>query len=408
MILSAQSFAGTGIASPGKVGDRSIPLSNCQFAPCVDGFVLWLQGESLFHTFLLNLVPRDYVVNDKPAWEDDSIVDSSIKSWNESITFTGPVQRFAPLSRFLRVVDQQSMFFTNGLKTAADSEDPMKAYSRADERDKYQAVKLRKDKAAWRDVQTLFSLTSSKQKPPASLNHAARLAQDTTIAMTARPRANLVGLATDQGKALLWRHERMPVPFVILASVDLTNRLGKLITEAEACGLCLSRGLFWSAIARKTIRTEPVGRIQSIADLLLSPSLELRRPGVLRDCEGRAPGDAHNKAALELSASLDPRPAYWARLERHFYALLENLPKDWDTVSQYWKPDDQQVATKAWRGHVKAEALRALEESFRSLGTTARAVQAIARVRTDFDDYDLMLESNGDKSKRRAGGGDRG
>lgn len=389
MILSAQSFSGTGVALAGKVGNQQIKPTPCKFAPCVEGLVLWLQGESLFHTLLLNLVPRDHVVNDKPAWEDDGAVDAAIKSWERPISFSGPVQRFAPLSRFILVQDRQSMFFTNGLKTVADSDDPMKAYSRSDDKSAYEAKKLIKDKAAWRDAHTLFSLDSSVRKPPVSLNHIVRLVEDGIVAKAAQPRANIVGLATKQGKVLLWRHERMLVPLGILGSNDLTGRLDMLIGEAEAIGARLSRGLFWRATSKKTIRTEPVGRIQAIADLFLSPLLELRTTGILRTSEGRPSNDAHNKAALDLSESLDPRPAYWARLEKHFFTLLENLPNDWDNASDDWKPADQQAATNAWREHVKVEAQRALEESIRSLGTTARAIQAVARVRTDFNDDDL-------------------
>lgn len=406
MILSSQSFSGTGVASSGKLGDKLIEPTPCQFAPCVEGFVLWFQGESLFHTLMLNLVPRDYVTNDKPAWEDDSVVDAAIESWKNPISFTGPVQRFAPLSRFIRIIDQQSMFFTNGLKTATDCEDPMKAYSRSDDKKDYQAVKLRKDKATWRDAHTLFSVSSPMRKPPVSQNHIARLVQEGIFAKTAQPRANVVGLATGQGKALLWRHERMPVPLGILGSNDLTERLGRLIAEAEAIGAKLSSGLFWSAKSKKTIRTEPVGRIQSIADLVISPSLQLKSPGVLRTSEGRALEDAHNKAVLDLSKSLDPCPAYWARLEKHFFTLLENLPSDWDETSDDWKPDDQQTATRTWRDNIKREAKRALQESIKSLGTTARAIQAIARVRTDFHDDDLNPSpQTADKTKRKTRGG---
>lgn len=389
MILSAQAYSGTGVAAAGKVGELQISKSECQFAPCVEGLVLWFQGERLFHTLLLNLVPRAYIANDKPAWEDDSVVQAAINSWKKPISFTGPAQRFASLSRFIRIIDRKSMFFTNGLKTCGDSEDPMKAYSRPDDKKDYRALKLRTDKATWRDTHTLFALDSSVRKPPTSLNHIARHVVDVKFAKAAQPKANLVGLATDKGKALLWRHERMPVPLRILRSNDLIERLGGLITEAEAVGEELSRGLFWSATTRKTIRTEPVGRIQAIADLVLAPSLELRSFGVLRTIEGRVPEDAHNKAALDLSKSLDPRPVYWAQLEKHFYELLENLPNDRETAGDDWKPDDQQAATNAWREHVKGEARRALEESVCSLGTTARAIQAVARVRTDFNDDDL-------------------
>jgi len=406
MILSGQSYSGTGVASGGKVGKQQIKPTPCQFAPCVEGLVLWLQGENLFQTFLLNLVPRELVVNDRPAWEDDSILDAVIKSWAKPTTFAGPVQRFATLNRFIRVINRKAMFFTNGLKTEPDSYDPMKAYWRPDDNQEYHPLKLRTDRSAWRDAHTLFSLGSPVRKPPASLNHIARLVLNGAVEKSARPRANVVGLATAQGKALLWRHERMPVPLGILGSDDLIDRLRTLMDEAEALDKQLSSGLFWNALSRKTIRTEPVGRVQAIADLVLAPSLELRGPGFLRTREGRAPQEAHNKAALDMASSLDPLPAYWARMEEHFFVLLENLPKDWDVEHGGWKPDEQQAATNSWRDHVKDEARRALEESTRSLGTAARAIQAVARVRTDFNDSDLKPQPQkvaGAKPKSKGG-----
>jgi hypothetical protein len=262
----------------------------------------------------------------------------------------------------------------------------MKAYLRSSDKDQFTPVELRKDKAAWRDAHSLFSLASTTRKPPSSLNHVARLFQDGTLPRSAQPRANVVGLATDKGKSLLWRHDRVPVPVGILGSIDLTERLAVLISEAEAVGRELSQGLFWSTTSKKTIRTEPVGRIQMIADLVLAPSLELRRNGSVRTVDGRFPDDAHNASCLSLSDNLDPRPAYWARLEKHFFDLMENLPKDWDASTSDWKSDE---ATSAWWNAVKQEAKRALEESIRCLGTTARAISAVARVRTDFNDNDL-------------------
>jgi CRISPR system Cascade subunit CasA len=405
MLLSAQCYSGTGVASGGMVGQQHIEPTPCLFAPCVEGLVLWIQGESLFQTLLFNLVPRSHDGNDKPAWEDDAVMNAAINSWKAPISFTGPVQRFASLSRFVRVRDRQSMFFTNGLKTHGGSDDPMKAYSRSDEKDAYKPVKLQERRAAWRDVHTLFSLGSSIHKPPEALNHVARLVGDGTVRKTAQPRANIAGLATDRGKALLWRHERIPVPLDILGSDDLTERLGMLINEAEAVSGRLSSGLF--QIPGKTIRREPVGRIQAIADLVLSPSLELRSEGVLRNTEGRAPNEAHNKAALDLSENLDPCPAYWARLEKYFFELLEDLPGDSDEANSDGKPDEQQSATNTWRKHVKEEAEQALKVSIRSLGTTSRAIQAVARVRTSFTDDDLKPPERAARGRRKARGGEK-
>lgn len=403
MILSAQSYSGTGVASAGKImqneKDTAIKPTPCQFAPCVEGLVLWLQGENLFQTLLLNLVPHDYVANDKPSWEDESIIDAAIDSWGNPHTFTGIAQRFAPLCRFIRIIDHKQMFFTNGLKTKPDSDDPMKAYSRSDDKSKYNTVELGADRAAWRDAHTFFALRSSVRKPPAALNHLARIDGEVT-----QSKANIVGIATYTDKVFLWRHERMPVPVELLRSPDLTERLARLISEAEAVGSELSRGLFRGATTKKTTRKEPVGRIQMIADLMLDPLLELRGNGFVRTADGRLPSDAHNASCLRLSENLDPRPAYWARMEKHFFTLLEHLPGDWDSANEGWKPDSAQTATNTWRKQMKKEAEQALEESTRSLGTTARAIQAVARVRTDFSDDDLKSKPQQQQKKKTKGG----
>ncbi|MBD3306844.1 type I-E CRISPR-associated protein Cse1/CasA, partial [candidate division KSB3 bacterium] len=309
MILSAQSYSGTGVASSGRItqngNDRVINPTQRRTAPCVKGLVLWLQGENLFQTLLLNLIPRNYVANDKPSWEDGSIIEVAIRSWKKPRSFAGTAQRFAPLSRFIRIIDRKQMFFTNGLKTIPDSDDPMKAYSRPDDKSEYEVLKLREDRAAWRDAYALFSLGSSVRKPPEALNHLARL--DSQVS---HPKANIVGIATDKNKIFLWRHERMPVPAEILINVNLIERLGGLISEAEAVGSELSWGLHWDAKKKKTIRKEPIGRIQMIADLMLDPLLEFRGNGAVRTAEGRSPSDAHNASCRSLSENLDPRPAY--------------------------------------------------------------------------------------------------
>jgi len=387
MILSAQCYLSTGVASRGKIGTQQIHPANCQFCCCLTGVVLWLQGKNLFQTLLLNLVPQRYVQEDKPAWEDDNIVTKAINSWTQNISFTGSIQRFVPLSRFIRVIDKRSMFFTNGFKEAVDCEDPMITYSRKSEEDPYSTLKLDENKAAWRDAHTLLTTESPLCRTPACINHMARLVENGLIEEEIYAVANIVGLATNQGKCFLWRHERMPVPISLLLSPDIRERLSTLMQGAEQVGRALSHGLY--EINKKVKRKEPVGRMESIADLVLNPALEIRAPGILRTKENMSPGDAHNNEVYNLSKTLDPRPAYWARMETHFYELLEHLPGDWNEDLNEWKPEEQQLATLAWRRSIKREAQRALEESIRALGTTAKAIQAVARVCTTFGDSDL-------------------
>lgn len=354
MLLSAQNYSGTGVAGGGKVGATNITPTPCQFAPCVDSLILWLQGENLFQTLMLNLVPQEICPSDQPAWEDDQIVQLAMNSWQSPVSFTGPVQRFAPLSRFVLVVDKASIFFTNGLKASSDANDPMKAYVRETSEKPWSAKKLLEQKAAWRDAHSLFAVGVGNCKPPEALNFALRANVSNYF------NANVVGMATNKDKALLWRHERMPIPAALLSDGNLIERLGSLIQYAE-------RGA-----------GELNNRIRRVAKLYLSPTAE--------DQGGRQPD---KDDVTNLVEDIDPRPAYWARLELYFFHLLENLPNDWDSENGEWKPDDKQTATNTWREQVKRQAERAIEESIRSLGTTARAIQAVARVRTDFGDNDL-------------------
>lgn len=378
MILAAQSYSGTGVASGGKIVDQVISPSPCQFATCVKGLCLWFQGKNLFQTLLFNLVPTSIDANDLPAWEDSNIIKSAKRSWKKPIPFAGPVQRFTPLSRFIRVLDRRSMLFTNGLKATADASDPMKAYSRTNDADQFTPIELSKDKAAWRDAHTLFSLGTSTRKPPTCLNHVAGLLHDGTLPSSARPRANVVGLATDKGKSLLWRHERLPVSIALLSDVNLVERLGK-----------------------KTDGLLPIA--EQIADELHSRTTGIAR--FIRIPSGREPSKNEWDDINKIVKDIDPRPAYWARLEEHFFDLLENLSSDWDGTTGDWKPADKQIATQTWRDAIKQEAERALEESIHSLGTTARAISAVARVHTDFSDNDLRPQppkAKTDKQKSKS------
>jgi len=146
------------------------------------------------------------------------------------------------------------------------------------------------------------------------------------------------------------------VPAALLSDVNLIERLGLLLEQAEL-------------VAR-----ELNNRVRSIAKRYLSP-----------DGSKPDPNEVNN-----VANSIDPRPAYWARLEQHFFVLLEKLPYDWDVDKGGWKTDDQLTAHQKWRGRILREAKRALKESISSLGTTARAIQAVARVRINFSDYDLL------------------
>lgn len=386
-LITCQSFAlGFGKSGNARINGKDEILPYSADAIALRGMNVWLQGKTLFDTLIINLVP----INDKslPPWEQNDPNKHRDKLSGKKrikVASFGIVDRLTWQSRLVRLLSNDvafsRMYFTQGRSADKSPGDPMKVY-RTSKEEGISAIPLSSGKAAWRDAHSILTIpaANSNERRPECFNLVDRAYSTGTIQPERQFVAHAVGLASapkKAGKFLLWRHERMPVPVALLADINLIEQLGGLLNKAE-------QGAY-----------ELHARTRRMAKLYLAPQAE--------EPDGRKPDD---KDVAKLVERIDPRPAYWARLERHFFSLLEKLPDDWDTVNKDWKPVDQQMATNAWGKNVKSEAQRALEESIRSFGTTARAIQAIARVRTNFDDHDLIPQpQRAAKAKRKFIGG---
>lgn len=370
-LVACQSFAlGFGRSGNAKIGGRDETPPYSADAIALRGMNIWLQGASLFDTLMINLTPTDD--SSLPPWEMDDphkYRDRLEGKSRKAVASLGVVDRLTWQSRLVRLLPNGStssrMYFTQGRFADKSSGDPMKAY-RASKEEGVTPVPLSSGKAAWRDAHSILMVPAadSNERRPECFNLVARARLTGAILPKSQFVTHVVGLASapnKAGKFLLWRHERMPVRADLLTDVNLIERLGGLLNSAE-----------------QTAREERY-RAWWMARYYRVPA-------------AREPSRAEKDDIEALVREIDPLPTYWARLEKHFFALLENLPNDWYAASGDWKPDDQQAATNAWREHVKTEAQRSLEESIRFLGTTARAIQAVARVRTDFNDGDLMRQ----------------
>lgn len=383
-LIACQSFAlGFGRSGDATINGKAETLPYSADAIALRGMTVWLQGRSLFDTLMVNLVPADDT--SLPPWELDDphkYRDRLVGKTRKAITSLGVVDLFTWQSRLVRLLPRDGtcyrIFFTQGRSADKSARDPMKVY-RASKEEGISALSLSSGKAAWRDAHSTFAIppAGSGERRPECLNLVARARSSGAIDSGKQFVVHIAGLASapkKAGKFLLWRHERMPVPAGLLADATLIERLGALLQDARGAASALN------------------SRARRVAKLYLAPDAE--------SPDGRQPDEDE---VAKVNESINPRPAYWARLEKHFYDLLQDLPNDRDPAEDDWKPDDRQTATNAWRMHVKQEAQRALEESIRSLGSTARAIQAVARVRTDFTDEDLKPPS--EKAKGRAKGG---
>jgi len=388
-LVCCQTFgASASNTSDAQVGGLEYSPTGRTFAPAYTGCIVWLEGANLLETLLLNLVDYDMTDRDLPIWEKPLTIHTlrarqphkakegdldkdgkQIKigkkiSDYKAVVPTGAVQLFTWPSRavLLSAPDKgktTTVHFTQGLALSDYTVDPMKPYNHDGK-----PIGLQRHKAAWRDLHSLLDLQPNQNRTVLALSHAARCGIPS-------PRLNVAGIARGDkaAKILFWRHERMPVPAALLEDVNLIERLGDLLQRGEHA------------------ESELISRVKRACRYY-------RVPG------GREPSKNEWDDINKIAQDIDPRPAYWARLEKHFYDLLENLPKDWDASADDWKPDEQQLATGAWSNAVKQEAQRALEESIRSLGTTARAVAAVAQ---SFNDDDLKPQQpKPTASKRKA------
>lgn len=69
-----------------------------------------------------------------------------------------------------------------------------------------------------------------------------------------------------------------------------------------------------------------------------------------------------------LVSKFDPRRVFWARLEDHLYHLLEHLPKQRDAALEDWEKAVGQTAQDCLRAACNA------------LGTSPRAITAVAQI----------------------------
>ena len=337
-----------------RIDGQIASTPGCKDGVAVAGMLLWLGGDSLAETLLLNLVSRKAKDGDRPAWEEEGLVTHCRESWARPQRIAGVAQLYTWQGRLVRLPPTQrnghlmvsALYFTQG-RSAHDTEeqdvmDPMKAYRRDGDDKPWMAVRLDRRKAAWRDAHALLSRDRKRFKCSGIIEQVASLIEDGSLPADTMYTINAAGIAKgkEAAKVMLWRHDRFPAPGALLTDTDMVERLGYALRCAE------------------TIATQLDRANRRLCQLFLSP-------------ETSPPPD--KKDVTKLSDSIHPRRAYWSRLEGKFHTLLHDLPAD------------KERATDEWLHGVKTEADRAFHESAGQLGQSPRAIRARARVYANFD-----------------------
>lgn len=373
LLVAAQGF-GTSASQTGRVrfSESGVPInpSGRMMGICLNGATVWLEGDTLFETLMLNFSDYESPDDDMPPWECKDAVQQMQSSWRTPRVPKGRVQRFTWQGRALRLLLPEvhsenlvvsEVYYTQGDKYMQMIDDPMKVVITTD-KDSY--VRMNREKASWRDAHSLLSLQHRQSgRPAAAIRFVSDLIGYGDIPETLKHRRftlHVAGLVNDPqavAKVFLWRHDRMTVPAALLNNETLVGELQSLILEAEE----------WED-GKKELRRVGMARqlrerFQLMSEIYLSPNYRDRNGKVKPN--GRKPDP---KDIQRLTDALDPRRAYWARLETHFQTLLLGIA------------DNPTGAAETWRDAVEAEAHCAFKEAVNSLGDTVRAQQAQARV----------------------------
>ncbi len=126
MLLSAQAFSlGFGKSAQASIRGQDITPPYSADGPVLRGMTLWLTGDSLFETLMLNLIPHRAPEDDLPAWELDrpyELRDIAEDGKRRREPARGVLDRYTWQSRLIRLLPEQHdaqivirrLYFTQG------------------------------------------------------------------------------------------------------------------------------------------------------------------------------------------------------------------------------------------------------------------------------------------------------
>lgn len=343
ILVAAQCFGLAGLAGPG--------LPNFTDGACARGIVFLVQGENIFQTLALNLLPypADEVMlhsdQDRPAWEtEDPFAPERTRplGYLDYLTWQNRRVLFLPEETGQSLVVRQ-MTLAPALRLDGDVLEPMTHYRR-DERLGPLPLAFTEGRALWRDSAALFRLGDEGYQPPRTLGWLAELVSEGILSKSQTYRYLGLGMSKKQAKVNFYRSERMPLPLEYLRERALVEALEDAVRMAEAT----SRQLW--------------GAARTLATFVLSPDADAE--------SGRQPAREDLNALTEQWA-MERR--YWPHLELPFRQTMEALPSGREQALEPWR---ETLMRMAWRAF--DQVAKNLEHDMSKLKAVVRARQQLA------------------------------
>ena len=358
LLVTIQNFAlGFGRSSKARIAGKEIEPPYSADGPLLRGLTVWPSGETLFQTLCLGVVPHELSREDAPCWELDApheLRDVATKNGRETVAPRGICDFLTLQSRLIRLTPAEldgktvvpGAYFTQGRSLEKDDANrpafhPLKLYFNSKDAG-IVALSLSEGKAIWRNAHTIFDSHARVQHEQNPLSFVAKMTEDINF----RPNLNVVGMASEPGKAgkfLMWRFDRLPFAPSFLTNPAVVELLKRANEDAD-----LVAGEMRARFAT-VIRTYIAG-----------------------DKDGGHKPDPDDVKALV--SKFDPRRDYWPRLEAHFYDLLNGLSQN---------PNDEEPTLRNWRSDIGRAARECLKSACDALGTSPKAISAVAQVDLD-------------------------
>ncbi len=346
LIVNTHAFATPGICHPQK----GLFFNG---GPWLAGKVFFLEGDTLFHTLMLNLLqyapdhPHPNLCKteaDAPAWEmDDPFLNNREYplGYLDYLTWQNRRAYLIPIEKDGQIWVEQ-VVEAPGLKLKGEIRDPMKVYVDDDHRGR-KMMYLTESKALWRDSSTFLDIKSQKVHVPLALRWISDLVYENDLPTSLTLRLMSVGLVVEnQSKIVLHRLERMPLPIQFLSDQDLVAVIKQEIALAES------------------VQSKIYFATNTLAKLILSQQADLS--------EGREPLKEDVKG---LMMHWKWEQAYWPKLELPFFTLIQELA------------NGNSEATKTWRETLIRTAWSTLDSSIRFAGDNTSALKAAVQARRE-------------------------
>jgi CRISPR system Cascade subunit CasA len=367
LLLGQACALGGGISGNPVWGEKTVVRPNFSHAALATGATLTFEGENLFKTILLNLVP-DYKEGDMPVWERDLTV-----AYFDRTSPDGPLDRLTNLSRMIRLIPEtvdgvtkiSRCYYTQG-RTLSEGQDTMVSY-RTDPKLGFQSYKVSAERASWRDLHALLSFSGadgSRDDLRAGVLRFVgdRVAEEFLSLPNSTINLHVAGVAADKAKVLLWRSDAVNLPATFLSDEKRVVELMGCMEDA------------------KEVASEVGRRTRSLCWHFLAPVKDQMAPDT--------------KDVNALADQLDARQGYWAGLEMGFPELLKRLAQMPDI-----EPTTVALVSDWWLQECRKQAKKSLEASQKRLGETPRAWRALASSSANFTAF-----TPSDTSKTKAEG----